>query len=132
MSSLQQINAEGVPRPGGPYSHAIRSGGIIFVSGQLPINPGSGHIEAWDIREQTRQVLANLRRVLEAAGSDLEHVVRVTVYLRDKKRDFAAMNEVYAGHFPQKPARTTIEVGYIKELPLPALVEMDVIAVARE
>ncbi len=130
MLELQPIQAAGVPAPNGPYSHAIRAGDFVFASGQLPVDPDTGRIETEEIREQTRQVLANLRRVLQAAGSDLERVVRVTVYLRNKRRDFAAMNEIFASHFPQHPARTTLEVGFIKEMPLPALVEMDVIAVS--
>ncbi len=127
---LEQINSPHAPNANGPYSHAIRVGKFIFTSGQLPVHPESGKIESEDIREQTRQVLENLKHVLRAAGSDMNSVVKATVYLTDKKQYFGAMNEIYALYFPQRPARTTIEVGFIKELENQALIEMDVIAVA--
>jgi|Deesub1362B_J571_1020462.scaffolds.fasta_scaffold01121_10 2-iminobutanoate/2-iminopropanoate deaminase len=116
------------PSPGGPYSHAVRAGGFLFLSGQLPINPDTGQIETDDIRAQTEQVIANIRNVLKAAGADLRDVVRVGVYLVDKKGDFSAMNEIYGRYFSHKPARTTLEVGYIKQLGHSARIEMDVVA----
>ena len=113
------------PRPVGPYSQAIVEGGFVFVSGQGPLNPGLGKYEPSDVRAETRQTLENIRAILEEAGSSLDNVVKVNVYLRDI-RDFAAMNEVYASFFREAaPARTTIQAG---ALPLGISVEIDCIA----
>jgi 2-iminobutanoate/2-iminopropanoate deaminase len=122
----ESIIAAQAPRPIGPYVHAVAvSGTLVFVSGQIGIT-ASGELVAADVRAQTRQALENLRAILEAAGSDLGHVVKTTVFLRSMQ-DFAAMNEVYAEFFgATPPARTTVEVS---ALPRGALVEIEAIAV---
>jgi 2-iminobutanoate/2-iminopropanoate deaminase len=119
------IVTEQGPKPVGPYSQAIVEGDFIFVSGQGPINPGTGSLESGDVRSETKRVFENMRAILEAAGSSLEHVVKCNVYLRDIN-DFAAMNEVYATHVGDRPpARSTVEVA---KLPSGALVEIEAIA----
>ena len=113
------------PKPVGPYSQAIVDGDFVFVSGQGPINPGTGSLELGDVRAETKRVFENLRAILMAAGSSLEHVVKCNVYLRDIN-DFAAMNEVYAAYFSAPfPARTTIQAG---ALPGGIAVEIECIA----
>ncbi len=98
---IERISPPGAPAPRGPYSPAVRAGGFIFISGQVPPEPG-------DIRHETRQVLNNIRRILEGCGAGLADVVKCCVYLADGK-DFAPMNEVYAEFFGEaKPARTTV------------------------
>ena len=105
------IVTEQGPKPVGPYSQAIVEGDFIFVSGQGPINPGTGSLESGDVRSETKRVFENMRAILQAAGSSLDHVVKCNVYLRDIN-DFAAMNEVYATYFTAPfPARTTIQAG---------------------
>ena len=119
------IHAAAAPAAIGPYSQAMRTGNLIFVSGQIPLDPASGQLVAGDIRAQTRQVLRNLDAILEAAGSDLSRAVKTTVYLRDLA-EFTAMNEVYAEFFgDQPPARATVQVA---RLPRDAAVEIDVVA----
>ncbi len=125
---MQRINAPNAPKPNGPYSHAIRHGNLVFTSGQLPTVPESGKIETADIASQTRQVLENLQAVLRAAGTGLEHALKFTVYLAGKQQYFAEMNRVYGEYIRHQPARTTVDVPFIKALPEKALVEMDVIA----
>ncbi len=122
----ESIIARQAPQPIGPYVHAVAvSGTLVFVSGQIGIT-ASGELVAPDVRAQTRQALENLRAILEAAGSDLAHVVKTTVFLCSMQ-DFAAMNEVYAEYFgTAPPARTTVEVS---ALPRGALVEIEAIAV---
>jgi 2-iminobutanoate/2-iminopropanoate deaminase len=116
------------PKPIGPYSQAIKSNGFVFVSGQIALDPKTGEFAAADIKLQTEKVFDNLKGILEASGSSLNHVVKATVYLKDMN-DFAAMNEIYARFFPvAAPARTTIQVA---RLPKDALVEIDVIAFLR-
>jgi len=116
------------PKPIGPYSQAIKSNGFVFVSGQIALDPKTGEFAVADIRLQTEKVFDNLKGILEASGSSLNHVVKATVYLKDLN-DFAAMNEIYARFFPvAAPARTTIQVA---RLPKDALVEIDVIAFLR-
>lgn len=110
----------------GPYSQAVVTGGLVYTSGQIPINPATGAIEQPDITGQTEQVIANLSAVLEAAGSSLERAVKTTCFLSDIA-DFAAFNEVYARYFTGKPARSCVEVA---ALPKGALVEVEVIAEA--
>ena len=113
------------PQPVGPYSQAVISNGLVFVSGQLPIDPITGNIVSESISGQTTQVMKNLQAVLEAAGSSLDQVVKATVYVRDLSQ-FGAMNEVFARFFTQNPpARATIEAA---RLPRDVLVEIDVIA----
>ena len=113
------------PKPVGPYSQAIVEGDFIFVSGQGPINPGTGGLELGTVRSETKRVFENLRAILEAAGSSLDHVLKCNVYLRDIN-DFAAMNEVYQAQFSAPfPARTTIQAG---ALPGGIAVEIECIA----
>jgi 2-iminobutanoate/2-iminopropanoate deaminase len=121
------VRTEAAPAPfqGAPYSQAIKAGGFVFVSGQLALEPGHTELRGGSIGEQTEQVFANLRAILEAAGSGLDRLVRTTVFLQNLD-DFQGMNEVYAryvGDMP--PARSTVEVA---RLPSGALVEIDAIA----
>ena len=125
----QVVRTEAAPAPfqGAPYSQAIRAGDLVFVSGQLALRPDHAEIVSDSIEEQTQQVFANLRAILEESGSGLDRLVKTTVYLSDLG-DFAAMNEVYAKHVgTQPPARATIEVS---ALPSGAKVEIDAIALA--
>jgi len=124
----EQISTPDAPKAIGPYSQAIRAAGMVFVSGQVAIDPTTSELIPGDITRQTEQVLKNLTAILQSAGSGLEQVVRSTVYLKTMN-DFAAMNEVYARHFPAPhPARSTVAVA---ALPKNALVEIDVIALLR-
>ena len=119
------IVTENAPKPVGPYSQAVIEGDFIFVSGQGCINPATGQLERGDTRSETKRVFENLRAILQAAGSSLDHVVKCNVYLRDIN-DFAAMNEVYATFFTAPfPARTTIQAG---ALPGGIAVEIECIA----
>ncbi|HVV57263.1 MAG TPA: RidA family protein [Gaiellaceae bacterium] len=123
------VRTETAPAPfqGAPYSQAIKANGFVFVSGQLALKPGSKELEGGDATAQTEQVFANLRAILEAAGSSLDRLVKTTVFLQDLG-DFAAMNEVYAKHVGDAPpARSTVEVA---KLPSGALVEIEAIATA--
>ena len=122
------IRTEGAPQAIGPYSQAIRAGGFVFASGQIPIDPKTGEFVAGGIAEQTEQVLRNLSAVLEAAGTTLDRVVKTTVFLADMS-DFAAMNEVYGRYFKEDapPARATVQAA---GLPRDALVEIEAIALA--
>jgi 2-iminobutanoate/2-iminopropanoate deaminase len=121
------IATEQAPKAIGPYSQAIRAQGLIFTSGQIPIDPATAQIIAGDVSAQTERVLKNLSAILQASGSTLEKVLRCTVFLKDMD-DFAAMNEVYDRYFKQAPpARSTVEVA---RLPKDVLVEIDVIALA--
>ncbi len=122
------IETAQAPAALGPYSQAIQSGDWIFTSGQIPLDPATGQIVAGGIAEQTARVLDSLRAVLQAAGRDLAHVVKTTVYLKNMQ-DFAAMNAVYATYFgvggTPAPARSTVEVA---RLPKDVLVEIEAIA----
>jgi 2-iminobutanoate/2-iminopropanoate deaminase len=119
------IVTEQGPKPVGPYSQAIVEGDFIFVSGQGPINPGTGSLELGDARSETKRVFENIKAILQAAGSSLDHVVKCNVYLREIK-DFAAMNEVYQTYFTEPfPARTTIQAG---ALPGGIAVEIECVA----
>ncbi|MEE2840617.1 MAG: Rid family detoxifying hydrolase [Acidobacteriota bacterium] len=124
----ERINVDSEAGPLGPYSSAIRANGLIFVSGQIPLNPDSGEVVAGSIQDQVRQVLDNTRALLQAAGSSLDKALKCTVYLTDLG-DADAMNEVYATYFTGEapPARTTIEAA---QLPKGVAVEIDVIAEA--
>jgi 2-iminobutanoate/2-iminopropanoate deaminase len=120
------ISTENAPGAIGPYSQAVKTGGMIFCSGQIPIDITTGEFVSSDVAEQTEQVLKNLSAVLEAAQSSLNDVVKTTVFLADMN-DFGAMNEVYAKYFSEnKPARATVQAA---GLPRGARVEIDCIAV---
>ena len=121
---ISKVSTDKAPKAIGPYSQAIIIDKFVFTSGQIPINPESGNIEAADITSQTEQVMKNLGEVLAAAGSSFEKAVKTTCFLTDMS-DFAAFNEVYAKYFTEKPARSCVAV---KELPKGALVEVEVIA----
>ena len=129
MSSKDVVRTEAAPAPfqGAPYSQAIKANGFVFVSGQLALHPGEQQMIASEIGPQTEQVLANLKAILEAAGSGLDRIVKTTVYLRSLD-DFQGMNEVYRQHVGDvPPARATLGVS---ALPSGALVEIDAIALA--
>ena len=121
----QAISSAGAPKAIGPYSPSVRAGQLLFVSGQVPIDPATGNMIAGDIAAQTRRVLDNVGALLTAAGRSFADVVRTTVFLADMN-DFGAMNEVYGTYFPEPyPARATVQVA---RLPKDARVEIDVIA----
>jgi len=121
----QAITTDNAPKAIGPYQQAIKVGEFIFTAGQIPIDPRTGNFVAGGIVEQTRQVLENLKAVLDAGGSSLDRVVKATVFLKFMA-DFAAMNEVYAEYLgAAKPARSTVAVA---ELPRGALIEIDLVA----
>ena len=120
------LHTEKAPAAIGPYSQAIEVNGFVFASGQIPIDPATGEMVQGGVQEQTRQALTNASEVMKAAGLDLSHVVKTTVFLADMN-DFAAMNEVYATFFKEPyPARSAVAV---KALPKGALVEVECIAV---
>ena len=117
------IETKFAPKPVGPYSQAVKANGVVYVSGQLGIDPVTGK-PAEGIKEQTRQVLKNIDSILKAAGSSLSKVLKVNIYLR-RLEDFQNMNEAYKEFFPnEQPARTTIQAGLLDDY----LIEMDVIA----
>lgn len=123
---MKVLHTEKAPAAIGPYSQAIEVNGFVFASGQIPINPETGVMVEADIKAQTYQALTNASEVMKAAGIDLSHVVKTTVFLSDMA-NFAAMNEVYATFFKEPfPARSAVAV---KELPKGALVEVECIAV---
>ena len=125
MKDVVRTEAAPAPFQGAPYSQAIKVNGFVFVSGQLSLRPGDKELSAGEIGPQTEQVFANLRAILEEAGSSLEHLVKTTVFLQNLD-DFAGMNEVYARHVGSTPpARSTFEVA---KLPAGALVEIEAIA----
>jgi 2-iminobutanoate/2-iminopropanoate deaminase len=121
---MKKISTEKAPQAIGPYSQAIVTGDLLFTSGQIPINPESGNVEATDIKGQTKQICENLKAVLEEAGTSLEKVVKTTCFLQNME-DFAEFNEVYASYFTGKPARSCVAV---KALPKNVLAEIEVIA----
>ena len=127
-----RIATENAPAAIGPYSQGVRAGNFVFTSGQIALDPVSGEIVAGGVVEQTERVIANLRAILEAAGTSLTHAVKVSVFLKSMG-DFAAMNGVYGKHFAPEgvvaPARSTVEVA---RLPKDVLVEIDVIALVAE
>ncbi|MGH9372601.1 MAG: RidA family protein [Vicinamibacterales bacterium] len=121
----QAVSTPAAPAAIGPYSQAIRTGSLLFVSGQIPLDPDTGAMVEGDVAAQTHRVFRNLAAILEAAGTSLDHVVRVGVFLADMN-DFAAMNEVYGTYFTTPaPARATIQAA---RLPKDARIEIDVIA----
>ena len=122
---MKIVETKNAPGAIGPYSQAVVVGGLVYTSGQIPIDPVSGKIEAEGIEEQTRRIIKNLAAVLEAAGSGLDKVVKTTCFLANMD-DFAAFNKVYAEYFTGKPARSCVEVA---RLPKGALAEIEVVAV---
>ena len=127
--SREVVRTAGAPAPfqGAPYSQAIKTDGLVFVSGQLGLKPGEQVLVPGGVAEQTEQVFANLRAILKAAGSGLDRIVKTTVFLQSLD-DFATMNEVYARHIGDAPpARSTVEVA---KLPSGALVEIEAVALA--
>ena len=121
---MKKIETSQAPAAIGPYSQGIISNGFIYTSGQLPIDPATGKIEASTVEEQTVQVIKNVEAILTAGGSSLDKVVKTTCFLSDIK-DFGAFNEVYAKYFTSSPARICVEVAAI---PKNALVEIEVVA----
>ena len=121
----EPVATKDAPQAIGPYSQAVKSGGLVFCSGQIALDPATGQVVAGDVAAQTEQVLKNLAAVLKAGGSAMNKVLKTTVFLKSMG-DFAAMNEVYGKHFHEPfPARSTVEAA---RLPKDALVEIDVIA----
>jgi 2-iminobutanoate/2-iminopropanoate deaminase len=122
---IERITPPGVPTPRGPYSPAVRAGDFLFVSGQGPVDPATNQMVTGDIRQEARQVLKNIQRILEGCGATMQDVVKCSVFLADGN-DFAAMNEVYAEFFgAAKPARTTVACRFA----VPSMrVEIDCIA----
>lgn len=121
---MEKVYTENAPQAIGPYSQAVVLGDLVFTSGQIAINPKTGEVEADTIEMQTEQVMQNLRAVLEAAGTDMEKVVKTTCFLKDMG-DFAAFNAVYGKYLTEKPARSCVAA---KQLPKDVLVEVEVIA----
>ncbi len=122
----KRIHTASAPAAIGPYSQAIQACELIFCSGQLGLDPATGEFAADDVQGQTRRALENIKAVLEAAGSDMTHIAKTTVFLADMA-DFKAMNEVYGTFFPENPpARSTVAV---KDLPRGGLVEIEAVAV---
>jgi 2-iminobutanoate/2-iminopropanoate deaminase len=119
------VSSESAPKAIGPYSQAIRAGSLLFLSGQIPLDPATGAMVDGDVASQTHRVFANLKAVLEAAGGTFDNVVRTTVYLADMN-DFAVVNEIYGTYFSSPaPARATVQAA---RLPKDARVEIDAIA----
>ncbi|MFC1690743.1 RidA family protein [Nanoarchaeota archaeon] len=126
---MERISTEKAPKAIGPYSQAVKislaeAKNLVFLSGQIPIDPENNQILEGDISVQAKRVMDNLKAVLDAAGSSLDKAVKVTVYLKDMN-DFAKVNEIYAEYFTEKPARACIEVA---RLPKDVKIEMDVVA----
>ena len=122
---LQIVSTDKAPAAIGPYSQGIIANNMLFASGQIPIDPATGEIKGTDITEQAHQVCKNIGELLKAVGTDYAHVVKTSCFLADMG-DFAAFNEVYAGYFTGKPARSCVAV---KTLPKNVLCEVEVIAV---
>jgi 2-iminobutanoate/2-iminopropanoate deaminase len=123
----QVISTNRGPKAIGPYSQAVRANGLVFLSGQIPLDPDTQQLISGDIAAQTERALQNISGILEAAGSSIGQVIKTTVFLKDMN-DFAAMNEVYGRYFTaHPPARSTVEVA---RLPKDVLVEIEVIALA--
>ena len=121
------VNSDRGPKPIGPYSQGVKINGLLYLSGQIPLDPKTNEMIAGDIKAQTERVLENIKGILEASGSNLHHVVKTTVFLKDMN-EFAGMNEVYAKYFTvAHPARSTVQVA---RLPKDASVEIEVIASA--
>ena len=121
---MKIIETKNAPAAIGPYSQAVAFGGLIYTSGQIPIDPATGRIETYTIKGQTEQIIKNLSAILTEVGSSLDSVIKTTCYLKDI-RDFGVFNEVYGKHFTSKPSRRCVEVS---NLPKGALAEIEVIA----
>lgn len=122
---MRSIHTDKAPAAIGPYSQAVAVNGILYTSGQIPLDPHSGIIESKGIEEQTERAILNLKAILEAAGSDLKHVIKTTCFLQ-RITDFAAFNTIYEKYFPSKPARSCVEAA---ALPKGALVEIEAVAI---
>lgn len=125
---MKRIHTEKAPAAIGPYSQAVVHNGVLYTSGQVPLDPVTGEIVGSDIQSQANQVLKNLEQILKEAGTDFSKVIKTTCFLADMK-DFAVFNEVYASYITEKPARSCVAV---KELPKQVLVEVEVIAAIEE
>lgn len=125
---MKKISTKNAPAAIGPYSQGIIAGGFLFASGQIPINPTNGTIEAQGIEEQSEQVMKNIGAILKEAGTDYQHVVKTTCFLAEMS-DFAAFNAIYEKYFTEKPARSCVAV---KQLPKDVLCEVEVIACVQE
>ncbi|WP_303859815.1 RidA family protein [Alkalibaculum bacchi] len=126
--NLEIIHTKKAPEAIGPYSQAIIVGNLVFTSGQVPLNPKTGEIVCTDVEGQTKQALENIKNVLEAGGSDLDHVVKTTVYIQNMD-DFNKVNEIYASYFTSVyPARSCVEVS---KLPKGVLVEIEAIGIVK-
>jgi 2-iminobutanoate/2-iminopropanoate deaminase len=122
----ETVKSDAAPEPIGPYSHAVKANGFVFVSGMVGLDPRTGQMVGQDIKTQTRRALANVKAVVEAAGSSMDRVMKCTVFLKDMN-DFGPMNEEYGSYFKElPPARSTVQVA---KLPRDALVEIEAIAV---
>ena len=121
---MEKIYTKNAPEAVGPYSQATVSGGLLFTSGQIPINPANGQVEATDIAAQAEQVCKNIKALLESAGSSLDKVVKTTCFIKNMN-DFSIFNEVYAKYFTNRPARSCVEVS---ALPKGVLCEVEAIA----
>jgi 2-iminobutanoate/2-iminopropanoate deaminase len=127
MANQEFIHSDKAPAALGPYSQAVKIGNFVFTSGQVGLDPATGELINWKLRDQTEQVLKNLQAVLGASGLSLQDVVKTTVFLAHMS-DFAEMNSIYAEHFGNnRPARSTVEVA---RLPKDALIEIEVVAAA--
>ena len=125
MNEMNKIHTEKAPAAVGPYSQAVEAGGMIYTSGQIPLDPESGQLVDGDIKQQADRAMKNVIAVLEAAGTSADKVIKTMCFLADMD-DFADFNEVYAGYFTEKPARSCVAV---KSLPKGALCEIEVIAI---
>ena len=125
---MKRIHTEKAPAAIGPYSQAVVHNGVLYTSGQVPLDPVTGEIVGSDIQSQANQVLKNLEQILKEAGTDFSKVIKTTCFLADMK-DFTPFNEVYASYITEKPARSCVAV---KELPKQVLVEVEVIAAIEE
>ena len=125
MNEMNKIHTEKAPAAVGPYSQAVEAGGMIYTSGQIPLDPESGQLVDGDIKQQADRAIKNVIAVLEAAGTSADKVIKTMCFLADMD-DFADFNEVYAGYFTEKPAQSCVAV---KSLPKGALCEIEVIAI---
>jgi len=124
--TLKVLHTDKAPAAIGPYSQGIHAGNLVFTSGQLPLNPETGELEA-DIRKATQQSLENIKNILDSAGTSMDRIVKVVIFLRDMN-DFTAMNEAYGAYFPTNPpARSAVQVA---RLPKDAIIEIEAIALA--